>query len=171
VCTASLQICQAVDAFSFKSVQGMQAELCIDATVRPPTNIGAKIETGLKGQWFLDTNKCIWGHWRQAFDALHLSAAPVPSTLTSPWKAAVATCRSKGLGTSECCKAQVDAEQQAIDTCGAYNSPRFGSLPTDIPFSPFCSLAAQRAAPPPAFTGDFGKVADRIKYGHSRCCP
>ena len=171
VCNTSLQICQAVDAFTFKSVQGMQAEACIDATVKSPANMGAKIETGFKGKWFLDTNKCIWGHWREALDALHDPARTVPATLTAPWKAAVAVCRSKGVGSAECCGAQVDAEQEAIDTCGPYDSRRFESLPTDIPFSPACSFAARQVAPSPAFTGDFGKVADRIAYGLKLCCP
>jgi hypothetical protein len=111
VCNTSPQICQAVDAFTFKSVLGMQAEACIDATVKPPANMGAKIETSFEGKWFLDTNKCIWGHWREALDALHDPARPVPATLTAPWTAAVAVCRSKGVGSAECCKAQVDAEQ------------------------------------------------------------
>ena len=169
VCRTSLQICQAIDAFAFTSVQGRQLEACIDTTVQSPTNIGAKIETNFKGQWFLDTNKCIWGHWRAALDALHDPSRPVPAGLTAPWTAAVGVCRSKGVGSSECCQAQVDAEQRAIDTCGPYDSRRFGSLPTDIPFAGFCSFASRQVAPP--FSGDFGTVADRITHGDTLCCP
>lgn len=171
VCKTSLQICQAIDAFSFTSVQGKQLELCIDASVKSPTNLGAKFETNSKGKWFLDTNKCIWGHWREALDALHDPSLPIPAGLTGPWKAAISVCRSKGVGSSDCCKAQVDAEQQAIDTCGPYDSRRFGSLPTDIPFSAACSAAAKSQAPSPPFSGDFGKVADRIAHGLKLCCP
>jgi hypothetical protein len=171
VCTTSLQICQAVDAFSFTSVQGKQLESCIDTTVSSPTLFGVKFEANAKGQWFLDTNKCIWGHWRKALDALHDPSRPIPSGLTAPWTSAIGVCRSKGVGSKECCKAQVDAEQRAIDTCGAYDSRRFGTLPTDIPGAPVCSRAARMFAPPPPFTGDFGSVADRIAYGEKRCCP
>ncbi len=171
VCTTSLQICQAVDAFTFKSVQGMQAEACIDGTVPSPTNMGAKIEASFKGKWFLDTNKCIWGHWRAALDALHDPSLAVPAGLTAPWVAAISVCRSKSVGSSECCKAQVEAEQKAIDTCGPYDAARFGKLPTDIPFAPICSLGAKFVAPPPPFTGNFGSAADRIAFGNKRCCP
>lgn len=171
VCKTSLQICQAVGAFSFKSVQGQQLEACIDTTVPSPTHMGVKFETNTKGNWFLDTNKCIWGHWQEALDPLHDASLPVPATVTAPWKAAISVCRSKGVGSSECCKAQVDAEQQAIDTCGAYDARRFGSLPTDIPGAGACSFAAKKFAPPPPFSGDFGKVADRIAHGEKLCCP
>jgi hypothetical protein len=170
VCNTSLLICQAIEALTLQGVQGQQLESCIDATVRPPTNIGAKIQTAHKGEWFRATNKCIWGHWRKALDALHDPARSVPSDLTSHWKDAVAVCRSKGAGSTECCKAQVTAEQQAIDTCGKYDSSRFGSLPTDIPGSSFCSFLARRLAPPPEFVGDFGKVSDRIAHGLKVCC-
>ncbi len=171
VCTTSLQICQAVDAFSFTSVQGRQLEACIDATVPSLTAMGVKFEANAKGQWFLDTNKCIWGHWRKALDALHDPSRPIPSGLTAPWISAIGVCRSKGVGSKECCKAQVDAEQRAIDSCGAYDSRRFGKLPTDVPGARVCSRAARMVAPPPPFTGDFGSVADRIAYGETRCCP
>jgi outer membrane protein OmpA-like peptidoglycan-associated protein len=171
VCKTSLQICQAIDAFSFSSVQGMQLEACIDSTVLPPTKFGVKFEANSKGNWFFDTNKCIWGHWREALDPLHDASLPIPSSVTAPWRAAIAVCRSKGVGSSECCKAQVDAEQQAIDTCGKYPSSRFGTLPTDIPGAGFCSLAARQAAPSPSFSGDFGNVADRIAHGNKLCCP
>ena len=171
VCKTSLKICEAVEAFSFKSLQGKQLEMCIDASVKPPGNMGAKFETNSKGKWFLDTNKCIWGHWQEALEALHDSTIPIPAGATGPWKAAIAVCRSKGVASNECCKAQVDAEQEAIDTCGKYPSSRFGTLPTDIPFSSFCSSAAQRFAPPPPFSGDFGNVTDRIAHGNKLCCP
>jgi hypothetical protein len=171
VCNTSLQICQAIDAFEFRSMQGMQLEACIDSTVSHPTNIGSKIETGFKGQWFRDTNQCIWGHWGEALDALHDPARPVPASLTGPWKATVAVCRSKGVGSAECCKAQVDAEQRAIDTCGVYKSSRFGPLPTDIPGAGICSIAARQFGPPPGFVGDFGNVSDRIAHGLKLCCP
>ena len=68
-------------------------------------------------------------------------------------------------------KAQVEAEQKAIDICGKYPSSRFGSLPTDIPGSPLCSRAARFVAPKPPFVGDFGNVADRIAHGNKVCCP
>ncbi len=171
VCKTSLQICQAVDAFSLTSVQGMQLEACIDTTVQTPTNLGVKFESATKGKWFLDTNKCIWGHWREALDPLHDPSLPVPSTVTAPWKTAIGVCRSKGVGSAECCKAQVDAEQQAIDTCGPYKSSRFGPLPTDIPGAAFCSFAAKQVAPKPGFSGDFGNVTDRIAHGLKLCCP
>jgi hypothetical protein len=147
-------------------------ETCIDASVRSPTTaMGVKFEANAKGQWFLDTNKCIWGHWRKALEALHDPSRPIPSGLTAPWVSAIGVCRSKGIDSKDCCQAQVDAEQHAIDDCGAYDSRRFGKLPTDIPGTPFCSEAAKRFAPPPPFTGDFGNVADRISYGNKRCCP
>ena len=171
VCKTSIKICEAIDAFSFTSVQGKQLEFCIDATVKVPANLGAKFETNSKGNWFRDTNKCIWGHWREALDALHDPSVPIPAGATAPWKTAISVCRSKGVGSSDCCKAQVDAEQQAIDTCGPYDSSRFGSQPTDIPFSPACSAAAKSQAPPPPFSGDFGKVADRVAHGLKLCCP
>jgi hypothetical protein len=172
VCTTSLQICQAVNAFNFTSTDGRLLEACIDASVRSATTaMGVKFEANSKGQWFLDTNKCIWGHWRKALDALHGPSRPIPSGLTAPWVAAIGVCRSKGMGSKDCCEAQVDAEQRAIDDCGAYDSRRFGTLPTDIPGAPLCSSAARRFAPPLPFTGDFGSVAERIAYGKKRCCP
>jgi hypothetical protein len=137
--------------------------------VAAPTNMGSKIETAFKGQWFNDTNRCIWGHWRAALDAIHDPTRPVPTTLTAPWTAAVGVCRSRGVGSPECCHAQVDAEQRAIDTCGPYDAPRFGSQPSDIPFAPACSTAARLFAP--SFTGNFGSVTDRIAHGNTLCCP
>jgi outer membrane protein OmpA-like peptidoglycan-associated protein len=172
VCSTSIQICQAVNAFNFTSTDGRMLEACIDATVASPlTARGVKFEANAKGQWFLDTNKCIWEHWRRAMDALHDPSRPIPSGLTAPWVSAITVCRSKGMGHKDCCEAQVDAEQRAIDDCGAYDSRRFGKLPTDIPGAATCSAAAKRFAPPPPFTGDFGSVADRIAYGKKRCCP
>jgi hypothetical protein len=75
----------------------------------------------------------------------------------------------QGLGSPECCKAQVDAEQQAIDTCGPYDTRRFGRLPTDVPGTLFCSLAAQEFAPKPSFSGNSGSVADRVAHGLKVC--
>jgi outer membrane protein OmpA-like peptidoglycan-associated protein len=171
VCGTSLQICQAIDAFSLTGVQGMQLETCIDTFVPVPTNMGVKIECGFKAKWFRDTNKCIWGHWKEALDALHDPSVPIPGTVTSDWRAAIGVCRSKGVASNECCKAQVEAEQKAIDICGKYDSSRFGNKPTDIPGSPECSAAAKFFAPKPAFVGDFGSVADRIAHGNKVCCP
>jgi len=171
VCGTSLQICQAIDAFSFTSADGKKLEACIDATVKPPTNLGVKFEANSKGDWFRDTNKCIWGHWKEALDALHDPTAPIAGTVTADWRAAITVCRSKGVASSDCCKAQVEAEQKAIDTCGKYPSSRFGLLPTDIPGSPLCSRAARFVAPKPPFVGDFGNVSDRIAHGNKICCP
>jgi hypothetical protein len=124
-----------------------------------------------KGDWFRDVNRCIWGHWRTAFDALHNPTRPIPGSVTPEWVAAITTCRASGVTSSACCQAQVVAEQSAIDRCTPYDSLRFGSLPTDVPSSPGCSKVVASFAPPPPFTGDFGTVADRIAYGKARCCP
>ena len=170
VCTTSAQICDAVDAFSFRGAQGLGLELCIRGLTRPPTTSFALHHTRAKGSWFLSTNRCIWGHWREALEALHDPSRPVPSTLTSEWATAVIVCRTHGVGSTDCCEAQTRAEQRAIDRCGPYNSALFGLLPTDVPFTPACSSIAARFAPGPAFSGDFGNVADRVTFGIVRCC-
>jgi hypothetical protein len=48
-------------------------------------------------------------------------------------------------------------------------SSLFGKLPSDVPYSATCSALGILAAALP-FTGDFGKVADRVSYGDLRCC-
>jgi outer membrane protein OmpA-like peptidoglycan-associated protein len=164
VCKASGEVCEAVDAFAFTGSTGTALAACAFASAAPPGPIVSK------SAWFLATNRCIWGHWRAAFDAIHDPTRSVPSGLTAEWSSAVSTCRSKGLASSDCCKAHVEAEQNAIDRCGAYSSATFGLLPTDVPGASGCSRIVAAAAPPPAFTGDFGKVSDRISYGNSRCC-
>jgi hypothetical protein len=167
VCSTSQGICDAVDAFhlDITSSYGRGLLACL-----PSIALLSSPEIVAKGDWFLNTNQCIWGHWRAALDALHDPLRPIPSGLTPEWTAAVSTCRAKGLTSADCCAAHVEAEQQAIDTCGPYDSKKFGTQPTDVPPAPACSLAAYLIAPGPAFTGDFGVVADRIKYGKSRCC-
>jgi hypothetical protein len=171
VCVTSGQVCEAVDAFHFRGLDGALLEGCIDANVLMPTRMGVKFETNAKGDWILRTNRCIWGDWRAALDAIHDPSLPVPSGLTSEWAAAVSVCRARGVGSSDCCSAQVVAEQMAIDGCGLYDSRRFGLLPYDIPGSTFCSSVVRRFAPAPLFTGDFGNVTDRIAFGERRCCP
>jgi hypothetical protein len=136
----------------------------------PPPNLFAVPLVREKGKWLLDTNACIWGHWRAAVDALHDPSLPIPSGLTTEWEDAIKICRATGLGSSDCCKAHVVAEQMAIEHCGKYDSKRFGKLPTDVPFAPVCGAIAAAFAPPPPFTGDFGNVADRIAYGVKMCC-
>jgi hypothetical protein len=167
VCTASGEVCRAVNAFTFVGTEGAALDLCISATA---TAVSRAL-TSAKGAWLLSTNRCIWGHWRAAFEAIHNPAAPIPSGLTAEWAAAVTTCRTRGVGSKACCDAHVEAEQHAIDTCGPYPSTTFGPLPTDVPGAPMCGRIVAALAPPPAFTGDFGLVADRITYGKSRCCP
>jgi hypothetical protein len=167
VCTASRQVCEAGDAFTFKGTQGGLLYACINLPLPNPLATRASLD---KGTWFLSTNACIWGYWRKAFDAIHDASLLVPAGLTPEWAAAVSTCRAKGIGSPECCRAHVTAEQTAIDACGPYDSSRFGALPTDVPWAPVCSAIIARMAPPPAFSGDFGKVADRIAYGNRRCC-
>lgn len=173
VCTTSGQICDAVDAFHFSGTQGSLLEACLETEHRlHPVGIPfIKKDINDKGDWFQDVNRCIWGHWRTALDALHDPARPIPGSATPEWSAAITTCRASGLASSACCKAQVDAEQNAIDRCTPYDSSRFGTLPTDVPSTPGCSSIAARIAPGPPFTGDFGNVGDRIAYGNTRCCP
>jgi uncharacterized protein DUF4157 len=166
VCTASGQVCDAADAFSFTGAKGVALAACAAA---PPTAPFGPIMR--KGAWFLSTNRCIWRHWRTALDALHDPTLPIPSGVTAEWSTAIATCRTSGVGSKACCEAHVVAEQNAIDRCTPYNSRAFGPLPTDVPGAPLCSRIVAAFAPPPAFTGDFGNVADRITYGKSRCCP
>ena len=164
VCTASGQVCEAADAFTFTGARGTALEACAVASGASTTPIRDK------GNWFLTTNRCIWGHWRAAFEAVHDPARPVPGGLTPEWAGAVAICRRDGIGSSGCCKAHVTAEQSAIDRCAPYNSSAFGKLPTDVPGAPLvCGNIVAALAPPPPFTGDFGSVGDRIKYGDSRC--
>jgi hypothetical protein len=170
-CRASGEVCRAVAAFTFASTEGAALELCMEATISPPVAVGfCKADANAKGGWFLTTNACIWGHWRAAFEAIHDPSRPVPTTLTPEWAAAVTICRASGIGSAACCRAHVEAEQNAIDRCGPYNSLRFGRLPTDVPCSAGCSSIVAAFTPPPPFTGDFGLVADRITYGVGRCC-
>ena len=175
VCAVSEGICRAADGFNFIGMEGLALAVCIEAehsreTFAAPSIANSKSFTNKKGQWFLDTNHCIWGHWRAAFDAIHDSTRPIPSNLTPEWAAAVSTCRRTGVGSSECCEAHIVAEQSAIDTCEPYNSSLLGKLPTDVPFSPGCGQIVASQAPPPAFTGDFGNLSDRIAFGKKRCC-
>ena len=119
--------------------------------------------------WFNNTNSCIWGHWRAALEAIHDPTVPVPTTLTPEWADAVTICRRDGPGAGTCCHAHVVAEQMAIEHCGSYDSSLFGKLPTFVPYSATCSALGILAASLP-FTGDFGKVSDRVSYGDLRCC-
>lgn len=169
VCTVSGQICDAISAFGLdaSTTPGRELWACLLA---PPTNLGAVAATKRKGAWLLATNSCIWGHWRAALDAIHNPALPVPGALTPEWASAVSTCRSKGIGSPDCCRAHVSAEQNAIDFCGKYSSSDFGPKPTDVPNAPVCSFIVDKFAPGPPFTGDFGKVSDRISFGNSLCC-
>jgi hypothetical protein len=160
-CTVSDQICDAVEAFSFRGVEGALLAACV------PASPGVVSEVRAKGGWFLSTNACIFGHWRAAFEAINDPGAPIPAVLTPEWTAAVTVCRRDGIGSKTCCEAHVVAEQNAIDRCGPYDSVRFGTQPTDVPGSPFCS----RFVPGTGFSGDFGKVADRIAFGKRKCCP
>jgi hypothetical protein len=160
---ASAEVCRAIAAFSFRGAEGTQLETCVLLTG------GDTALTRAKGAWFDLANSCIWGHWRAALDALNDSSVPKPSGLTAEWSAAVDVCRASP-GSDDCCRAHVVAEQTAIDLCGAYDSTLFGKLPTDVPGSKFCSDIVRASSPPPAFTGDFGKVKDRITYGYLRCC-
>jgi hypothetical protein len=162
---ASADVCQAVDAFSFVGSEGFELRVCV---ALDPS--GDPKMTRAKASWFDFTNACIWGHWRAAFDAVHLPFLPVPGTLTPEWASAVVICRKDGVGSGTCCRAHVVAEQSAIDRCGAYDSTLFGRLPTDVPHSALCSGIVLAATPPPAFTGDFGNLRDRISYGDLRCC-
>jgi len=170
VCRASADVCRAVEAFNLRGSEGAALSACLTATGTSTAPVLAK------ASWFDSTNRCIWGHWRAAFDAIHDPTGAVPTGLTPEWAAAVTTCRSSGIGSSACCTAHVVAEQTAIDRCGGYPTATFGPLPTDVPGSSTCStavLAGARAAGPPApfTTGDFGNVSDRISYGVIRCCP
>ena len=176
VCTASGEVCRAVDAFTFSSLEGKALLACamtLPAGIHwsPFAPPASTMTIQAKGEWLRDTNKCIWGHWRNALEAIHDPLLPVPGGLTPQWRAAVTTCRSSGVGTKACCDAHVVAEQSAIDLCGPYDSSRFGKLPTDVPTAPACSAAVAQFSPGLPFTGDFGKVADRITYGKTRCCP
>ena len=172
VCRASGDVCDAVDAFSFSGNQGTALAAC--AFVEGASS-GPIVS---KARYFLSTNRCIWGHWRAAFDAIHDPSRPVPSGLTAEWATAVTACRSSGIASSACCRAHVTAEQTAIDHCGLYSSATFGPLPTDVPGASRCSVivlnAARLLGPPAPFEasdGDFGNVRDRIGYGNRRCCP
>ncbi len=163
-CTVSNQICDAIEVFTFQGGQGALLALCAKAHFASPVTILAK------GLWFRKTNRCIWGHWRAALDALHDPSRSVSTSVTPEWRTAVSECRTRGVGSRACCEAQVRAEQNAIDRCGKYDSKLFGLLPTDVPGAPVCSLTAATFAPGPPFTGDFGKVTDRIAYGKRLCC-
>jgi hypothetical protein len=172
VCRASGEVCRAVDAFTFSGTEGKGLKTCIvgEHSSDPISGTFSLEFTKKKGEWFLSTNQCIWGHWRAAFESIHDPSRPVPNSLTPEWASAVSICRSSGIGSAECCRAHVNAEQKAIDICEAYNSAVNGKLPSDVPFSPACSSIVASFVPPPPFTGDFGKVADRITYGNNRCC-
>lgn len=163
VCNVSGQICDGVDALEFKGAEGSLLQACAWASSAPPKPIHDK------GDWFLKTNQCIWEHWRNAFEAVNDPSVPVPSGLTPQWAAAVTTCRKDGIASSNCCKAHVKAEQSAIDACGGYPSATLGTSPAYVPGAPNCSKIASKLAPGPPFTGDFGSVSDRIKYGNLVC--
>jgi outer membrane protein OmpA-like peptidoglycan-associated protein len=169
-CTASDEVCQAADAFSFTGVNGALLDACVNF---PSFNALASAAASAKAGWLLFTNSCIWNHWRAAFEALHAPALPLPSGLTPEWSTAVTTCRTSGAGSKACCNAQVVAEQNAIDRCGPYKSSVLGKSPYEIPGAPVCSAIVKGLAPPPLFpsSSDFGVVADRIAYGQARCCP
>jgi hypothetical protein len=109
-----------------------------------------------------DTNACIWRHWRAALLPLNDPSQPIPSGLTPEWRQAVVDCHASGVGSDQCCRAHVIAEQSAIDRCGGYDSSRFGPRPTDVPGAPTCSAGAALGATGLPFTGDFGDVDDRI---------
>jgi hypothetical protein len=158
-----------VDAFHLdeSTTKGKELAACLWASSVPTSAVPTIVA---KGDWFRDTNQCIWGHWRAAMDALNNPSSPIPPGLTPEWNAAVTTCRSAGLGGVDCCKAHVTAEQNAIDRCSPYDSSKLGKSPTDVPGAPFCSKVASALAPAKAFTGDFAVVADRIKYGNDVCC-
>jgi hypothetical protein len=162
---ASADICRAIDAFNFIGTEGKQLEACVLAS--PGGDRGL---TRAKGAWFNNTNSCIWGHWRAAFDAIHDASVPVPSGLTPEWADAVTVCRRDGIGTSGCCQAHVVAEQNAIERCGAYDASLFGPLPTDVPGAKLCGDFAFLGSGGLPFTGHFDKVSDRISYGVVRCC-
>jgi len=161
---ASKEVCRAVEAFNLRGSEGSDLEKCIWATS------GSKKFTLEKGKWFNDTNACIWGHWRNALEAINDPLAPIPSGLTPEWAQAVTTCRKEGAGSTACCEAHVIAEQSAIDTCNPYDSLVYGKLPTDVPASAVCSDLVLLATPGLPFAGDFGDVKDRISYGLLRCC-
>ncbi len=172
VCTVSGQICDAIDAFELhlSTTPGKELAACLAGssvfnplTTPPPGPIVAK------GKWFETVNQCIWGHWRAALDAIHDPALPLPTGATPEWAAAITTCRVKGLSSSDCCRAHVNAEQTAIDHCLPYPSSLFGKLPTDVPGSSTCSFVVGKFAPGPPFSGDFGLVSDRIPFGLKVC--
>ncbi|HEU4731911.1 MAG TPA: DUF4157 domain-containing protein [Kofleriaceae bacterium] len=162
---ASADVCRAIHAFRFEGTEGTLLRACVGA--QP---FADPAETHAKGDWLDDTNRCIWGHWRAALDAMHNPALPVPSTLTPEWADAVRICRTDGVGSGTCCQAHVVAEQNAIDRCGPYPTARFGLLPTDVPGAPVCSATVALSAGGLPFTGNFGSVRDRIVYGFLRCC-
>lgn len=157
-------ICTAVDAFNFRGVKGTMLEGCVMASGL------SKAAVRDKAAWFESTNSCIWGHWRAATEPLNDPSRAVPGGLTPEWTAAIATCRASGARSADCCKAQVIAEQNAIDACAPYDSARFGPSPTDVPpGGGICSSIVGSLACGPPFTGDFSKVADRIAYGVKVC--
>jgi hypothetical protein len=162
---ASADVCRAIDAFNFNGTDGKLLRVCVAADPN-----GDPTMTRAKAAWFDITNSCIWGHWRAALEAVHDPTAPMPGTLTPEWADAVKICRRDGAGAGTCCHAHVVAEQNAIEHCSSYDSSLFGKLPTYVPYSTTCSAAVMMSTPPPAFTGDFSKVSDRISYGDLRCC-
>lgn len=164
VCGASADVCRAVNAFSFVGSEGEELSACVTLTG------GDRGLTRAKAAWLLTTNSCIWGHWRAALEAINDPTRPVPASLTAEWADVVTVCRRDGVGSGSCCQASVIAEQNAIERCGAYDSTLFGRLPTDVPGSRTCSSVVLAATPGLPFTGDFGKVRDRISYGMLRCC-
>jgi hypothetical protein len=172
VCPVSAEICDAIDALSFRGVRGVGLRVCILTTAGPLAGIASTMAVA-KAAWFSRTNSCIFGHWRAAFDALNDPRVAIPSGITPEWSAAVTICRSSGLRSKACCDAHVVAEQHAIDRCGPYDASLFGRLPTDIPLAVACSLAVYGlfVVGGPPFTGDFSRVGDRIAYGKRRCCP
>jgi hypothetical protein len=169
-CGVSGQVCQATNAFLLdaSTAEGAGMAACVGA---PPPVTGKNLrEIQAKGRWLLETNACIWQQWRLALDAMRDRSGLPPKSLNGPWTKAVEVCRSAGLSSTECCHAHVEAEQKTIDECGPYDSARFGKLPTDVPGAPLCSFVAEKFGPSPPFTGDFGNVTDRIRYGKRKCC-
>jgi outer membrane protein OmpA-like peptidoglycan-associated protein len=168
-CRVSDQICGAIDAFELRTgtVKGGELAECLlfFDMFTPRRPIVAK------GLWFETVNRCIWGHWRAALDALNDPSIPVPTGLTPEWATAVTVCRSTGVGSPDCCQAHVRAEQAAIDICLPYPTATFGRLPTDVPGSRNCSRLSAKFAPGPSFSGDFGNLSDRITFGIGLCCP
>lgn len=162
---ASADVCKAVHAFRFEGSQGTALRAC--------TGLDPNGDPGMtrrKGDWFNSTNSCIWAHWRRALEAMHDTTRPIPPSLTPEWDSAVSICRTEGVGSDTCCRAQVVAEQTAIDRCGGYDSLLFGRLPTYVPYSETCSAVVALGAGGLPFTGNFESVRDRITYGFLRCC-